>query len=162
MSNIARLYTIFISISLALMLMIVHIPFSWQWYRPQWLTLILIYWVFARPQWVGIGVAWFSGFALDVLTGSMLCQHALAMSIVVYIAQQLRPRLRLFTILQQLFVVTFLVGTGQLILLAVQWLSGDMIQSPWYIISTLSSVFVWPFGYRFMNRLDRSPAIKYS
>ncbi len=144
------------------MLMIIHVPFSWQWYRPQWLSLILIYWVFARPQLVGIGVAWFSGFALDALTGSMLCQHALAMSIVVYIAQQLRPRLRLFTIWQQLFVITFLVAIGQLILLAVQWLIGDMVQSPLYAFSTLSSVLVWPFGYKFMNRLDRSPVIKYS
>jgi rod shape-determining protein MreD len=150
-NNFKQNLPVFISILLAWMLMIVHLPNNWHWFRPEWLILVVIYWVFTRPQIVGVGIAWFAGLGMDILGGGLLGQYALALSIVAYFAHQLRYRSRLFPFWQQAFVILVLVGIAQLILLTVQWLVGHPPRSLWYWSSTLSSVIVWPWGYRLLR-----------
>lgn len=155
MPKIKQNVSVFTSIILAWMLMIVHIPFQMQWLRPEWLTLVLIYWVLTRPHIVGIEVGFCAGFGMDVLGGVLLGQYALSMAIVVYLTHQLRHRMRLFPFWQQAFVVLILVGFGQLTLLLVQWLIGQPPRTLWYWSSTLSSVALWPWLSRLMRVYER-------
>lgn len=155
MHNFKQTFFVFISIIIAWMLMIVHLPHQWQWLRPEWLSLVLIYWVFTRPHIVGVGIGWIAGFGLDIFGDGLLGSHALAMAIVVYLTHQLRNRVRLFPFWQQAFVVLVLVGLGQLTLLAIQWLIGQPPRTAWYWASCLTSVILWPWFYRFLGYYDR-------
>lgn len=128
--------------------MIVHLPYQWQWLRPEWLSIVLIYWVFVRPKWVGVVVAWSAGFVLDVLSGALLGQYAMAMAIIVYFAHLLRHRVVLYPFWQQAFVILVLVGFGQLALLTIQWLIGHPPRTLMFWSSTLTSVLLWPFAYQ--------------
>lgn len=148
-------FIIFGSIVMAWLLMLFHLPSEWQWMRPEFLTLVLIYWVFTQPQSLGVGIAWLAGLGMDILDGSLLGSHALAMSIVVYFSHQLRNRIRFFPFWQQTFVVLVLVGIGKLTLVAVQWLIGQPPRNVWYWVSTLSSVVFWPIIYRFLHYYER-------
>jgi rod shape-determining protein MreD len=151
MTKLHRAFPIFLSLGFALLLMIIPLPIRWQWFRPEWLTLFLVYWVFRDPEWVGVMTAWFVGLIMDILGGVLLGQYALAMAVVVYFAHLLRHRLRLFPSWQQAFAVLILVGFGQLILVTVQWLIGRPPKTILYWGSTVTSVLLWPWFYRFMR-----------
>ncbi len=91
------------------MLTILPLPDWAQMLRPQWYTLVLIYWILALPQRVGVGVGWLTGILVDVITGTLLGQHALALALVAYIAHESHLRVRLFPLWQQSLSVLMLL-----------------------------------------------------
>lgn len=105
----------------AMLLTILPMPEWARPFRPQWVTLVLIYWAIALPHRVGVGTGFVAGITLDVLTGTLLGQHALGLSIVAFIAIQLHQRIRVFPFWQQ--------SLGILVLLLIEhlltfWLTG--------------------------------------
>ncbi|KAF0809277.1 rod shape-determining protein MreD [Alcanivorax sp. S71-1-4] len=77
---------ILVTILLAGLLAILPLPEALALGRPEWLTLVLIYWVIALPQRIGVFWGFGVGLFQDVLTGSVLGQHAIALAVVAYIA----------------------------------------------------------------------------
>ena len=63
----------------AFMLAIMPLPDWAVEFRPDWVTLVLIYWAMAVPTRVGVTVAWFAGLLLDVSYGTLMGQHAVGM-----------------------------------------------------------------------------------
>jgi rod shape-determining protein MreD len=61
------------------------------------------------------------GIALDTLSGSLLGQHALALLVVVYVAERFHLRLRVFPVSQLAFTVLLLLGFYEFILF---WIAG--------------------------------------
>jgi rod shape-determining protein MreD len=157
--SIKQFMIIFSSFFLAWILMIMPLPYDWQWIRPEWLTLVLIYWVFALPQTVGVMTGWCVGLVMDILGGVLLGQHAMAMAVVAYFAYLLRNRLRLFPFWQQALCVLMLVGVGELVLLLVQWLIGQPPRTSLYWASTFSSVIFWPWISRLLRMYERKTAL---
>ena len=102
-------WVIALSFALAFLFTVLPIPTGLMWARPEWVSLVLIYWVIALPQ-RGVMSAFFAGLLLDALEGSMLGQNALALSVVAYLALILYQRLRQFNMMQQAAVVFVLVG----------------------------------------------------
>ncbi len=152
MSDKFRVFAlIVISFMVAWILMLIPLPYEWRCIRPEWLALVLIYWIFALPQSVGIMTGWSAGLVMDILNGELLGQYALSMLIVAYLARLLRTRLRLFPFWQQAFVILVLVGFGDLVLLLVEWLVGHPPRTLLYWAPTVSSVLIWPW----INRLLR-------
>ncbi len=135
-----------------LILMIIPLPFSAHWLKPEWNSLILIFWVISEPQLAGLGLAWCLGILMDVLKGDLLGQTALAMSIIAFLAKALGPRIRLQPFWHQLLCILVLVGLGQLILLSIRSLIGYPPQTSLVWVSTLSSIVVWPLVFRILNR----------
>ena len=78
--------TILATLCVAMLLMILPMPDWARPFRPQWVTLVLLYWAIALPHRVGVGSGFATGIVLDVLTGTLLGQHALGLSIVTFIA----------------------------------------------------------------------------
>jgi rod shape-determining protein MreD len=92
---------IFVTLTIGVLLTIMPIPEWARPYRPSWYILVLIYWVMALPQRVGVGHAWLLGIAMDVVTGTLLGQHSIGLSIVAFVVHQIHLRLRLFPLWQQ-------------------------------------------------------------
>jgi len=155
MFKLPKIFMIYLSLNLALLGMIVPFPYHWQWIRPEWISLMLIYWVFREPARVGVATGWMIGLCMDVLGGVLLGQYALAMALLTYLAHLLRNRLRFFPFWQQAFVILVLVGIGQLILLLIQWFIGRPPRTLLYWSSTLTSVLLWPWLYRIMHFCER-------
>ena len=62
------------------------VPPELGYLRPDWVVMVLIYWIIALPHRVGIVTAWGTGLIVDVLLGSLLGQHALAYIVIAYVA----------------------------------------------------------------------------
>ena len=81
---------------------------------PDWVLLTLIYWAFAIPETAGVGKAWFTGLLVDVLTGQLLGQYALAYAVSVFLSIKQHKRIRQFPIIQQSAFVCLLLLIAQL------------------------------------------------
>jgi len=79
----------------------------------------------ASPQRIGVGVGWLTGIMVDVLTGTLLGQHALSLSVIAFITQKVHQRLRLFPIWQQSLSILSLLLVEKLLEL---WVMGTVAQ----------------------------------
>jgi rod shape-determining protein MreD len=146
---------ILISFLLALMLSIMPLP-DWAInFRPQWLPLVLIYWVIALPHRVSLGVAWILGFLLDGLYGTVLGEHALALVIVAYVAEKLYRQLRMFPLMQQALSVFLFIILYQGLLLWIQGVLGQLPNVRWFWISALTSMIIWPWLFTLLRACRR-------
>ena len=150
-----NLKAIVITLAAALLLTLLPMPAWAIWARPAWVLLVLIYWVMMTPSQVNIGVAWSTGLLLDLLTGTLLGEHALALTIVVYMVCRLRMRINMYPLLQQSFSILVFVSTYQLILYAVQGSIGNAPHTHLYWLSSLTSMLLWPWLYSVMKDYSR-------
>lgn len=147
--------TIVLSFALALLLMILPLPDGVREFRPQWVTLVLIYWCLALPHRVGVGSGFVAGILLDVLTGTLLGQHALGLSLVAFSTIQVHQRVRVFPLWQQSLVVLVLLIVEHLLAL---WVLGAIGRHPpglsYWVIPLIGAV-LWPWVYILLRDLRR-------
>lgn len=126
------------------------------WARPEWVAMILIYWVIALPQSVGVGSGFVAGLVLDVIRGSVLGANALALTIVAYIAMTLYRRMRVYPLWQQSLLVMVLVGIHQLILHWIQMFVGYTGDSLLFLLPAAVSALCWSPIFIFLRRIRRT------
>lgn len=146
---------IVLSFVIALMLSIVPLPDWAQLLRPEWVTLVLIYWCLALPERVGVGVGWAVGLLMDVLQGTLLGQYALALALVAFLSLKLHQRVRVFPLWQQMATILMLVVLEQLL---VFWIKGITGRAPnvWlYLLPSLTSTLIWPWLFVILRNLRR-------
>lgn len=141
---------------LAMALMLVPLPEWARIYQPQWAALVLIYWCLALPERVGVGTAWTLGLMLDVLTGTLLGQHALGLSIVAFLTLKMYQRLRVFPMWQQALSIMVLVAMQQMVSLWVLGIIGTPPNTWAYWISSITSLLLWPWIYLFLRNTRRA------
>ena len=146
---------IFMSLIAALMLTLLPIPAWAVWLRPAWVLMVLIYWTMTVPYRVNIGVAFIVGLIMDLLTGTLLGEHALALTIVIYFVSRLYMRLRMYPLMQQGFSVLIFVLLYQFILFCTQGFIDELPQSRLYWMSALTSTLLWPWFFVLMRDFRR-------
>jgi len=140
---------------IALVLTVMPLPDWVRDFRPQWVTLMLIYWCMALPQRVGVGTAWTLGVFEDVLTGTLMGQHALGLSVTAFLALRLHQRIRIFPLWQQSLSVFVLLLVEHLLSLWVIGATGQPTPSLWYWMPTLVGMFLWPWFYIVLRDVRR-------
>ena len=131
----------------ALILTIIPLPLWLIQISPLWVLLVLMAWLLEAPQQVGLGVALVMGIALDLLQGTLLGEHALALIMVAIVVSHLRARLRMFPLLQQgLCVFCFAL----LYLFIIYTIQGMMDGLPdhlflLYWVAAMTSLLIWPW-----------------
>lgn len=146
---------ILITLGTALVLTILPLP---QWaaaFRPQWMALTLIYWALALPTRVGIFWAWGAGLVLDVTTGTVLGQHALSLSVPVYLTLELHRLIRVFPLPQQAVSVWVLLLVERLLSLWVHGATGQPTPAIKYWIPTFVGMLLWPWVFMLLRNLSR-------
>lgn len=124
-------------------------------FRPEWVTLVLIYWTLALPERIGVGVGWLLGLILDVIKGTLLGQHSLALAVVAFLTLQLYRRIRLFPLGQQALTILVLVAVHQLLTLWINGIIGRAAQSWAYWLPTLTSALIWPWVFLVLRDMRR-------
>ncbi|MFT7221254.1 MAG: rod shape-determining protein MreD [Candidatus Azotimanducaceae bacterium] len=135
------------------------IPGELGYLRPDWVAMVLVYWIIALPHRVGILSAWVAGIVVDVLLGSLLGQHALAYVVIAYVAMNLYQRMRMFSVWQQALIVFAMLGLNQLINLWIDSIAGLSDWSLWYLLPALSGAFLWPWAFLILRGLRRRMGI---
>ncbi|WP_292741754.1 rod shape-determining protein MreD, partial [Methylophaga sp. UBA2687] len=141
-----------ITLLFAILLMLVPLPDTLRYARPEWVAITLIYWAMALPQRVSIGVAWFTGLVMDVVTGGILGIHAFAYALVIYLVGRLHLQIRQYPLWQQAFTILSLVSLVHFIVM----LSAPITFSWNHWLTVLTSTLVWPFVYAVLRKIRRS------
>ncbi len=146
----------------ALMLLMWPLPDWLAYLRPDFVSLVLIYWVLALPERIGVTVAWVVGLLLDVTHGAILGQHALGLVLVVFIVQLEYQRIRVFSLVQQALAVFVLLLVKQVLVL---WVSGLVGQAPplqYYFLPSLAGALLWPWLFLLLRNLRRKFSVSKS
>lgn len=148
-------WVIVLTLVVGLWLSILPLPEWARWARPEWVALVLIYWVIALPYRIGVGAAWLTGIALDLVEGAPLGQNALALAVIAYLALILHQRLRMYTAWQQAGVVFVLVGLDQLLCHWVQTMTAKVVPTLMFLFPALVSALLWPSLLLLLRHLRR-------
>lgn len=140
---------------IAFLLTVMPMPEWAQAYRPQWYTLTLIYWILALPERVGIITGWLVGLIVDVMTGTLLGQHALSLSLIAFLTYQTHQRIRLFPLWQQSLLVLVLLLLEKVLSLWVMGAVSVPTPSVLYWTPPLVGMFLWPWVYIILRDLRR-------
>ncbi len=136
---------------IAFILMLLPMPDWTAWLRPAWVLMVLIYWTMTAPHQVNLGIAWIVGVMMDLLNGTLLGEHALALTIVTYLVVRMHARLRMFPLLQQGLSVFLLVLLYQFILFCIQGFIGELPSSWLYWLSAMTSMVLWPWVFNMIR-----------
>ena len=133
-----------VSMVVALMLTMAPLPDWLDPFRPNWVALTLIYWSISYPHSYSIGTAWMAGLVLDVAQGTLLGQHALALSIVSYVTLKFYLQLRQFPLLQLMATVFAILALYQFVLFWVNGVAGINAPINAYWGPVISGTLIWP------------------
>ncbi|HSS64802.1 MAG TPA: rod shape-determining protein MreD [Gammaproteobacteria bacterium] len=148
-------WVIVMSFVVALMLMALPMPDWAGIWRPAWVALVLIYWCMALPTRIGIMVAFTLGIFLDVLSGTLLGQNALALSVIAFITLQFYQRVRVLPLWQQGVTVFGLAFIHQVLILWINGIQGMPVSFSAYWASPLISMVLWPWIFVVLRDLRR-------
>lgn len=151
---------ILLSFIVAFMLTVVPLPEFMQFIRPEWSALVLLYWCMALPDRIGVGIGWIVGLLLDVLTGTLLGQHALAMTVIAYLIINLHQRIRIFPLWQQAAIIWMLLNLYQLLLLWFDGITGQPPKGLQFWLPPISGMILWPVVFILLRRLRRHFKVK--
>jgi rod shape-determining protein MreD len=149
-------WVILLSFIVGLLLTIIPIPIWATAWRPEWLIMILTYWCLALPQRVGVITGWSLGILQDVLSDTLLGQHALMLSLIAYVSALSHTRVRAFPLWQQSLGMGVLVAIN---LILHVWIHGMLGHPPrdWtFFYPVLTSVVLWPWIFIMLRDLRRN------
>ncbi len=148
LSNYRIIYSTFF---LGLICAIFPLPIILNAFRPDWMMLIIFYWVLALPHRVGIVHAFIVGLLLDLLLGSTLGMHALVFSILAYIVSINYQRIRYFTIVQTTLLVGLFILISKVSLYLIASSLHEIVLHKHYFWSIFTSMLIWPWFFLFMR-----------
>ena len=152
-ANRASVFFITISFITAFIFSVLVLPSAVSFFRPEWVAIIVIYWVIKAPLQIGVVVAWTAGLLLDVLEGGLLGVNALSLAIVAYLILTMHQRIKLFPLIQQSFTVFLVVGIHLMIGHFIRSIVGNGVPGIIYLIPAISSAILWPFAVLFIDKL---------
>jgi len=132
------------SLTAALLMSILPLPDMLLPWRPEWLTLVLLFWVMHAPNWVGLWFGMIMGLLLDILLASPLGMHASALVVVIYVARMTQRWSGVFSVRQTTALVFLLILLGRLMAYAQLALRGEQPADLVFFLPALASALIWP------------------
>lgn len=146
---------IYLSFLIAMILEIVPLPEWLTAYRPEWVAIVLLYWTLALPGTINIGHAWVLGITMDILTGTLLGQHALGLIVVSLITVHLHQQIRNFHLWEQSLVMTLIIMVTMGLMLWIEGIQGRSPNSWLYWAPAISNLLLWPWLFILLRVVRR-------
>lgn len=134
---------VYFSLVAALILQLLPFSGTLLQIKPDFLLLALLFWLLRAPSICNIGMAWSAGILMDLVTGDLFGQNALAYAITAFLAVMYQRRLILFTTLQQSVYVFLLLFVNQVILLLLKSFSGSEYFGWTYFVPSFTGIMLW-------------------
>lgn len=115
-------------------------------WAPDFLAISLVFWGVHQPQRVGMGAAFVFGLLMDVHQGSVLGQHALAYSVLSFLAISIHRRLLWFTVPSQSLQVLPLMAAAHAVEMTVRLMVGGNAPSWLIVFAPLAEALLWPLA----------------
>ena len=113
-------------------------------WSPDFLALVLVFWSVHQPQRIGIGVAFVFGLLMDVHQGSVLGQHALAYTVLCFLAITIHRRLLWFSVPSQAFQILPLFAIAHALALITRLMVGGSFPGFLILLAPVLEALLWP------------------
>ena len=150
-----RLGTIVISFVAALLLDFV--PWTDLRLTPDFVALVLVFWCVNQPRLVGLGIGWMLGLVIDAGNGVLLGQHALAYSLLAFLAMSLSRRILWFGLIQQALHVAPLLAFAVAVTALVRLAAGAEFPGWTIFVGPLIGALLWPLASVVLLAPQRRP-----
>ncbi|MCU0773401.1 MAG: rod shape-determining protein MreD [Ideonella sp.] len=147
----------FIGVTLLLALGLNMVPLGREPALPDLLAVVLVFWTVHQPRRIGIGAAFVLGLLMDVHDGAILGQHALAYTVMSFLAVMMHRRLLWFDLLSQAVQVLPLFVLAHALSLLVRLLAGDAFPGWSLLAAPLIEALLWPLASWLLLAPQRRP-----
>ncbi len=134
----------FIGFSLLVALAFNLLPLGRQPAVPDLLAVVLVFWNVHQPRRVGVGLAFVFGLLMDVHESAVLGQHALAYTLLSFVAITIHRRLTWFGIPEQAVQILPVFFAAHLVSLVVRLIAGGMFPGWTLLLAPLFEAALWP------------------
>ena len=149
---------LFIGFTMLAALAVQMLPLGRHAAAPDLLALVLVFWIVHQPQRVGVGLGFLLGLLVDVHQGAVLGQHALAYTLMAYLAVSMHRRLLWFGLAGQVLQVLPLFLAAHLVSLLSRLIAGGMAPGWWLLAAPLAEAALWPLvGWLLLAPQRRAP-----
>ena len=141
--------------SFVIALLITTMTFTFGVFSPDWIQLVLIYWLLAVPSVIGLIGSWFIGIIADVTLGSTLGMHALTYVGISFIIMQSYKFLRYLTVYQQAIIIFIIFILKYTILLWIDRLLDINVYTLSIYWTPLMCAILWPVVFYILRFIRR-------
>ncbi len=147
-------WTIVLSLVVAIFLALMPMPELLRYAKPDWIGLVVIYWVLHLPRHLGVFFGWSAGILHDILSFSLLGLNALGKSLIAAVISTSAYQIKHFSMIKQSFIVFVLQSFNVAIIAWINYLTiGTEVRLAFWQ-SAIASALLWPFISTILNRLD--------
>ena len=136
-------FTVIFAVLIAILLTTLPIPSVFVWIWPQWILLVMIYFVFTAPERYGIVFGFSLGLITDFLIGNPLGLHALTYTLASYFLLRIQQRIVFFRVFQQFLLVFILVFLDHLIPTIFPHLNVSFLVLEHILLSSIITTCIW-------------------
>ena len=111
---------------------------------PDFLALVLVFWNVHQSRRIGVGVAFVFGLLMDVHSGAVLGQHALAYTLLSFFAITVHRRLLWFAVPSQALQILPLFFAAHAVSMFVRIVAGGMFPGWELLLAPLFEALLWP------------------
>ena len=135
---------LFIAFTLAMAAAVEMLPGGRHAASPDLLAVVLVFWNVHQPLRVGVGLAFVFGLVLDVHSGAVLGQHALAYTLLSFFAITVHRRLLWFPLWGQALQIMPLFVAAHLVSMAARLMVGGMFPGWGLLLAPVFEALLWP------------------
>lgn len=133
-----------LSVFAAFLLAAMPLPQSLAWWRPEFVTMVLVFWVLNAPDRIGVWTAFLLGLGVDVLLATPFGVHPLMLAGVAWLARLSWRRVAVYSLLQTSGLVFALILLGLMVKRIALGVVATAPDSLLYWLPALTSALVWP------------------
>ncbi|AJC50263.1 rod shape-determining protein MreD [Coxiella endosymbiont of Amblyomma americanum] len=138
---------------------ILPLPIWTVWYQPSWIFIILLFWIITVPHRVSIGIAFVVGLLLDLLTGTVLGQHALSFVCFSYFFGRFRIFINNLATWQQTILILIATAINLTLQYWIMKITNSTLPIGKHWISLVSTTFLWLCCRSFLHNYQRKFAL---
>lgn len=134
----------FIALTLLGALLLEMLPGGRHPAAPDLLALVLVFWNVHQPRRVGVGFAFAFGLVMDVHQGAVLGQHALAYTLLSYLAITVHRRVLWFSLPAQALHVLPVFFAAHAVAMVARLAAGGMFPGWTVLLAPVFQALLWP------------------
>lgn len=144
----------------AFLLQIIPLPGFVIWLRPSFVLLAILFWMFQAPGALSLTTVFFLGLLLDLLTGTLLGEHAFGLVALSYVALIWQRRWVTMPLVQQTSVIWVLVLLNKLCLALIQGFLGQWSANSLFWVASVIDAVLWIWIWLFFSEMVKKMRVE--